>query len=81
MAQTIAMTSVEKLKGLCGIVPHLPIKQLFMDYDEQADVLYLKFKQPANIYQSHLTDDDILIEYDRENNLVGVTILDVSKRG
>ena len=80
MAQTIETKSIESLKSLCRIIPYLPVKKLYVDYDEEADVLYLKFEQPANMYQSELTDDDILMEYDESGKLAGVTILEASRR-
>lgn len=49
-------------------------------YDAEADVLYVKFADTAPIHQSELTDDDILIEYDVDHNVVGVTILEASTR-
>ena len=46
----------------------------------EADVLYIKFREPARIYRSRLTDDDVLLEFDKRRGLVGVTILDASSR-
>ena len=80
MAQIVETKSIETLKQFCRIIPYLPVKKLTVDYDEEADVLYLKFEQPANIYQSKLTDDDILMEYDESGRLTGVTILEASQR-
>lgn len=80
MAQIVETKSIESLKHFCRIIPYLPVKKLTVDYDEEADVLYLKFEQPANIYQSRLTDDDILMEYDESGRLTGVTILEASQR-
>ena len=80
MAQAVEMKSIESLKPLCRIIPRLPVGKLYVDYDKEADVLYLKFEEPANIYQSRLTDDDILMEYDESGRLVGVTMLDASRR-
>ena len=80
MDQTIEMKTIESLKPLYRIIPRLPVKKLYADYDEEADVLYLRFEEPANIYQSRLTDDDVLMEYNESGKLVGVTILNASRR-
>jgi uncharacterized protein YuzE len=80
MAQTIETGSIEKLKQLYELLQYSPSGKLFVDYDKEADVLYVTFTEEAAIYMSDLTDDDILLEYDKEEHLVGVTILDASQR-
>ena len=62
--------------------PHLakfPTKRFWVDYDEEADVLYLSFERPQNATDSEMLDNGILLRY-REETLVGMTIMDVSKR-
>jgi uncharacterized protein YuzE len=51
-----------------------------MTYDEEADVLYINFKKPSHTDDSLLTDDDIIIRYEK-GQIVGITILNASKRG
>ena len=53
---------------------------LTLRYDKEADVLYVMFDKDSKIYLSRDGDDDILWEYDINNRLVGVTIMDVSMR-
>ena len=48
-------------------------------YDAEADVLYLNFKKPSVATDSELTDDDVIIRYEGEE-IIGLTILNVSKR-
>jgi len=74
------MRTIEKFKQLYDVTQDSPSGKLFVDYDKEADVLYVTFMENAAIYMSDLTDDDILLEYDKDGNLVGVTILDVSQR-
>jgi uncharacterized protein YuzE len=50
-----------------------------MTYDEEADVLYVNFKKPSHADDSELTDDDIIIRYEKEQ-VVGINILNASKR-
>lgn len=47
-------------------------------YDREADVLYIKFARTKPINQSELTDADVLIEYDAQERVVGLTILNAS---
>ena len=63
-------------------LPHLlrlPSKQIWFDFDEEADVLNVSFERPQGATDSELTEDGILMRY-RGDQLVGVTILNVRKR-
>ena len=74
--------SSELLSEVLQTGPHLakfPTKRFWVDYDEEADVLYLSFERPQNATDSEMLDNGILLRY-REEALVGMTILDVSKR-
>ncbi len=70
------------IKNILNLAPQLiniPFKQVWSSYDEQADVLYLNFKKPSHADDSQLTDDDIIIRYEKEE-VVGITVLHASKR-
>jgi uncharacterized protein YuzE len=57
----------------------LPIERMWIDYDREADVLYLTFRRPQRAKETVETDDDILIRKDRKE-IVGITILPASTR-
>jgi uncharacterized protein YuzE len=57
----------------------LPAKNIWVDYDKEADVLYLSFRKPQRAKTTVETDDDLLIRTDGEE-VVGVTILHASRR-
>jgi uncharacterized protein YuzE len=62
--------------------PHLlklPKNKLWIDYDEEADVLYLSFQRPQKATESEMRDDGVLLRY-KGDKLVGITILEASKR-
>ncbi len=64
------------------LVPRLlqiPHKRMWVAYDEEADVLYVNFKKPSHADDSELTDDDIIVRYEK-GRIVGITILNASKR-
>jgi len=70
------------VKEFLELTPHLlkmPFKRLWYSYDEEADVLYLNFKKPSHADDSELTDDDIIIRYEK-GEVVGITILNARKR-
>lgn len=59
----------------------LPKQPFFIVYDAEADVLYIDFSNPPQTAEdSELTDDDIVIRYDNVEAVVGLTILNASKR-
>jgi uncharacterized protein YuzE len=49
--------------------------------DPEADVLYIDFySPPKSASDSEMTDNDIIIRYDNGDKIVGLTVLNVSKR-
>ena len=59
---------------------NLPAQRFWVDYDREADVLYISFQRPQKATDTQMTDDGILLRY-RSKQLVGVTVLDASTRG
>jgi len=80
MAQNVATQDLPELARLCPILRRFPIHRMNLRYDAESDVLYVKFADSAPIHQSELSDDDLLIEYDADRNIVGVTILEALSR-
>ena len=75
------MAAVE-VKRLLNLIPELleiPYSRIWTTYDKEADVLYINFKKPSHADDSELTDDDMIIRYE-EGEVIGVTILNASKR-
>jgi uncharacterized protein YuzE len=56
-----------------------PTPRYWVDYDGEADVLYISFQRPQKATDSKMTDDGILLRY-RGKKLVGITVLDASTR-
>ncbi len=54
-------------------------KNIWLSYDEEADVLYLNFKKPSHADDSELLDNDVLVRYEGEE-IVGMTIMNASKK-
>jgi uncharacterized protein YuzE len=70
------------LASILSIVPKLvkfPAKRMWMDYDTEADVLYLSFRRPQKATDSDLGEDGIIARR-RGKEIVGLTILDASSR-
>lgn len=63
-------------------VPHLlgfPSRRFRVDYDAEADVLYISLERSQQATDGVMTDDGVLLRY-RKDRLVGVTILEASAR-
>ena len=75
----MAPTELAQYLGLVPMVLTTPHRSLWSSYDAEADVLYVNFKKPSRATDSELTDDDIIIRYEG-TEIIGLTILNVSKR-
>ncbi|MEW6108974.1 MAG: DUF2283 domain-containing protein [Nitrospirota bacterium] len=67
---------MEKVNSILESVPYLlkmPSKRIWVDYDDEADVLYISFRKPQQANDS-LMEDDIIYHY-RDKELVGLTIM------
>ncbi|MFN3335641.1 MAG: DUF2283 domain-containing protein [Caldilinea sp.] len=53
--------------------------RFWVDYDREADVLYISFQRPQKATNSVMTDDGVVLRY-RAAELVGITVLDASTR-
>jgi len=76
------MAAVE-VKKILNLVPELlevPYSRIWTSYDKEADVLYINFKKPSHADDSEITDDDIIIRY-QKGEIVGITILNASTKG
>jgi len=57
----------------------LPEKSMWVDYDTEADVLYLSFRRPQRATDSEMRDDGIIV-HRHNRQIVGLTILEASTR-
>ena len=77
--------SVERqinLEELLQVVPKLAklkLKEFWVDYDEEADVLYISFRKPQQATDTETLDNGVLVRY-RGDEIVGITVLNASKQ-
>jgi len=57
----------------------LSVKNIWVDYDKEADVLYLSFRKPQRARKTIETDQEVLIRTDGDL-IVGITILNASSK-
>ena len=73
----------EVIKEVFKATPHLlkiPAGRMWIDYDKEADVLYISFRRPQKTTDSEMLENGIFVRY-RGDQIVGLTILEASKRG
>ncbi|MBN1346079.1 MAG: DUF2283 domain-containing protein [Phycisphaerae bacterium] len=78
----IAELKPKDISRLLKAVPRLvdlPTSRMSIDYDAEADVLYISFQRPQRAKDSEMRDDGIII-HRRDKRIVGVTILEASTR-
>ncbi len=75
----MATLNLHHIAALAPRLLNLPYHRIWSSYDPEADVLYLNFKKPSHADDGELTDDDILIRYEK-GEVVGITILHASRR-
>ena len=83
MAPTVTQKTEGFVKGcltMAADMVKLSTRQVWIDYDKEADVLYMSFRKPQRATKTIETDDDILIRKDG-GDIVGITIMNVSARG
>jgi len=72
----------ESIEGVFKAMPHIlnfPAAKFWVNYDREADVLYISFQRPQEATDSEMLEDGVIIRY-RGDKMVGLTILDASKR-
>ncbi|MGD0462880.1 MAG: DUF2283 domain-containing protein [Tepidisphaeraceae bacterium] len=57
----------------------MPVRHVWVDYDQEADVLYMSFRKPQNATKTIEMNGDILLRKDGRT-IVGLTILNASAR-
>lgn len=77
--EVLAEKSLVHLLQAVSHLVKLPKTHMWLDYDEEADVLYIHFEETPNSTHSELRADGVIFDY-RGNRLVGITVLEASQR-
>ena len=65
---------------IISVLPYfMKHKNMWTNYDSEADTLYLHFKKTNHADHSEMTEDEIIVRYEN-NEIIGLTILNASKR-
>jgi uncharacterized protein YuzE len=76
----MAVANPETYLKILPIVRQAPSGSVWLHYDTEADTLYVNFRKPSIAEDSELTDDDIIIRYDSNGEVIGYTILHAQAR-
>ncbi len=79
----MALMDIPGLQAYLRVLPEVkkaPEATVWLSYDQAADVLYVNFRKPSIAADSELTDDDVIIRYDEEDEIVGFTVLHAGSR-
>ena len=74
MVTKIIENTIETIAG----INKLPGKNVAIDYDREADVLYYSFDKAQAALDSELTKEDIIVRK-QGKKIVGVTVLNASR--
>jgi len=73
------MEAIE-IQDIKNMLPYfLKYKKIWVDYDKEVDIMYMHFKKPNHADNSEVTDDDMIIRYEK-GEIIGVSLLNASKR-
>ena len=70
---------IGKCVNVASDIINLSAKQLWIDYDREADVLYMSFRKPQRASETIELANDMLLRKDGKE-IVGLTILNASTR-
>ncbi len=77
MEKTINSTSMRAILQAVPFLIDFPVTHFWVDYDKEADVLYISFERPQQATDTKMTEEGILYRY-RGKRLVGITVIDAS---
>ena len=79
MATAEIERTIKEVQAMVSHLIKLPETRMWIDYDKEADVLYISFKRPQRAMDSEMMENGVLLRYKGEE-LVGITVLEASKR-
>jgi len=75
----MATVDLNRILTFVPQVLQLNQKNIWLSYDEEADVLYVNFKKPSHADDSELLDNDVVVRYENDE-VIGMTIMNASKK-
>lgn len=79
MEASLKPHTVQTVTQAVPLLLKFPMEHFSVDYDREADVLYISFRRPQKATDTKVTDEGLLLRY-HGKELVGITVLDASSR-
>ncbi len=79
MEASLEPQMVQTVTQAVPLLLKFPMEHFSVDYDKEADVLYISFRRPQKATDTRVTDDGLLLRY-QGKELVGITVLEASLR-
>jgi uncharacterized protein YuzE len=79
METLVESRTVQAVTQAIPLLLGFPKKRFWVDYDREADVLYISFRRPQHASDTQMTEDGLLLRY-HDKELVGITVLEASTR-
>lgn len=79
METILTPRTVQAVTQAVPLLLKFPMERFWVDYDKEADVLYISLRHPQKATETQATDEGILLRY-RGRELVGITVLEASTR-
>jgi uncharacterized protein YuzE len=79
MEKNLASQMVHSVTQAVPLLLKFPERRFWVDYDAEADVLYISFHRPQQATDTEMTEEGVLLRF-KGDELVGITILDASTR-
>ena len=74
----------EAIDEVMDIIPNItsmPYRKIWVDYDEDADVLYINFTYPPEAVEHEEDEGGIIRNYNKRGELVGITVMEARRFG
>jgi len=79
MEASLEPQMVQTVTQAVPLLLKFPMEHFSVDYDKEADILYISFRRPQKATDTRVTDEGLLLRY-QGKELVGITILEASSR-
>lgn len=73
----MAVKALLPVVQLLKLLKQTSSEELWLDYDKEADVLYINLQRPLQADDSEMTDDGTVIRY-QDGKVIGYTLLNAS---
>ncbi len=79
MEPILKSRTIQAVAAAIPLLLKIPMERYRVDYDKEADVLYISFRHPQKATDTRSTGDGILLRC-HGKELVGITVLEASTR-